>query len=785
MIRMIQGERPVFVLETERTTYAFGVLPSGHLEQLYYGCRITLDDPASAEALQEKRAFEPGNTICYSQEYRTVVLEDTCLEISSHGKGDIREPFLEIIHADGSRTSDFLFRTAQVTESKPPFETLPGSYSEDGRAEHLTVTLEDVRCGLTLEIHYYVYPDCDCICRSCKLCNRSPEPVQVERLMSLQLDLPDDGWAVTGFHGAWAREMERATVPLGAGKYVSGSTAGCSSSRANPFFMLHRRPTTETAGACYGFNLIYSGNHYEVVEVSAFGRTRVLTGVHPEGFSYLLQPGEHLEAPEAVMTYATAGFSGMSRNLHRFVREHIVRGEWKRKPRPVLLNSWEASYFNISEGNLVSLAKSGKELGIELFVVDDGWFGERTDDAHGLGDWEPNPKKLSNGLGGLCKKINALGLQFGLWVEPEMVNVKSRLYEQHPDWVMQIPGKPHAEGRNQRILDLANPGVQDFVIDKMTEVFSSANIAYVKWDMNRIFSDVYSPSLPPERQGETAHRYICGLYRVMEELTCRFPDILFEGCASGGNRFDLGILCYFPQIWASDNTDAICRAKIQEGYSYGYPMSVVSAHVSACPNHQTLRTTPLDTRFHVAAFGLLGYECDLRDLSAEERRAVKEQIALYKQWREVLQFGTFYRGRSGNLHEWTCVSPDGKKAVGLLLQELVRPNAPFERYFARGLEETVRYRFYNLPHRLNVKQFGSLVNTIAPVHVRQDSLLHNVIARAVTLPGEEERCSAYGDTLMYAGVKLHPAFAGTGFDENVRLFQDFSSRLYFMEAEES
>lgn len=781
MIRMIQGERPAFVLETERTAYAFSVLPSGHLEQLYYGRRITLDDPASAAPLREKRAFEPGNTISYSPEYRTTILEDTCLELSAQGKGDIREPFLEIVHSDGSRTSDFLFRAAQVTESKPSYQALPGSYAENGRVEHLTVTLEDARCGLTLEVHYYIYADCDCICRSCRLVNRSAAAVQVERLMSLQLDLPDGGWAVTGFHGAWAREMERSTVRLTRGKYVSGSAAGCSSSRANPFFLLHRPDTTETAGACYGFNLIYSGNHYEAAEVSAFDKTRVVTGIHPEGFSYRLEPGESLEAPEAVMTFSDAGFTGVSHNMHHFVREHIVRGTWKHRPRPVLLNSWEASYFNISEGSLVSLAKAGKELGIELFVMDDGWFGQRSDDAHSLGDWDVNPKKLPGGLEGLGKKITDLGLQFGIWVEPEMVNVQSRLYAEHPDWAMAIPNRPHSEGRNQRVLDLANPEVQDYLISKMTQVFGSAEIAYVKWDMNRIFSDVYSPYLPPERQGETAHRYICGLYRVMNTLTRRFPDILFEGCASGGNRFDLGILCYFPQIWASDNTDALCRVDIQEGYSYGYPMSVVSAHVSACPNHQTLRNTPLDTRFNVAAFGLLGYECDLRDLSAEERRAVKEQIDLYKQWREVLQYGDFYRGRSGNLHEWTCVSADGKKAVGLLLQELVQPNTQLHRYFPRGLRENLRYRFYNLPRRHNVKQFGSLVNTITPVHVRQDSLLHNVIAKTVTLPGEQEEYSAWGDTLMYAGVKLHQAFSGTGFDENVRLFQDFASRLYFME----
>ena len=785
MIRRFEGEQSAFHLQTAGTSYLFRVLPTGHLEQLYYGKRIDPESMEELSSLTEKRSFEPGGVIRYDESTPPLVLEDVCLEVSSGGKGDIREPFLELIHADGSRTSDFLFEKAEIGEMKPPYETLPGSYSEDGRVERLTITLRDREYGLTLELSYCVWADCDCITRSARLLNDSGERVEVERLLSLQLDLPSAGYGVTCFHGAWVREMDRDTVTLPAGKFVMESRMGSSSSRMNPFFLLHDPQATEDQGEAMGFNLIYSGNHYEAVEVNAFGKTRVVTGMNPQGFRWLLGPGERLETPEAVMCWSGRGFGGVSRNMHRFVREHVVRGEWKHKPRPVLLNSWEASYFDFTERSLLSLARAGKELGVELFVMDDGWFGERSDDSRSLGDWDVNRKKLPGGLKGLSDKLRELGLDFGLWVEPEMVNVNSRLYEAHPDWAMAIPGKPHSEGRKQRVLDLCNPAVQDFLIDKMTEVFSSADIRYVKWDFNRIFSDVYSPFLPPERQGETAHRYVLGFYRVMEALTERFPHILFEGCASGGNRFDLGILCYFPQIWASDNTDAVSRARIQEGYSFGYPPSVVSAHVSASPNHQTLRQTPEDTRFHVAAFGLLGYELDLRDLSAEDRRAMAEEIALYKTWREVFQFGDFYRGRSGNLHEWTCVAPDKSRAVGLILQELTKPNTQFERYFAKGLEPGARYHFCNDPKRLNIKRFGSLVNTVAPVHVKQDSLLHNVIARTVTMPGEKEDTLASGESLMSAGVKLAPAFGGTGYDETVRFFVDFSSRLYFMEREES
>ena len=782
MIRMLSGERPAFVLDTENTTYVFSIAPSGHLEHLYYGGSIKLSAASECDAFREKREFEAGNSIVYSKEHPTVLLEDMCLEFSALGHGDVREPFVELVRKDGSRSGDFLYDSYSIDSEPSDFETLPSSYAEDGKAEHLCVTARDGE--LVLELHYRVYPDCDVITRSARLRNEGKETVALERLMSAQVDIPFSGVCVTSFHGAWAREMNRNTATLTAGKFVVESRAGCSSNRANPFFMVHSPSTTEHTGSVYGFNLIYSGNHYAAAEVNAYGKTRIISGIQPSGFRFLLGEGESFEAPEAVMTFSARGLTGQSVNMHRFVREHIVRGEWKRRERPVLLNSWEAFYFKINERDLLSLAKAGRKLGIELFVLDDGWFGERDDDTKALGDWEPNAKKLPNGLGSLAEKINALGMDFGIWVEPEMINVDSELYRRRPDWAMAVEGRLHSEGRNQRVLDLANPEVRDYIIEKMSGVFSSADISYVKWDMNRIFSDVFSPYLPPERQGETAHRYICGLYSVMKTLTERFPNILFEGCASGGNRFDLGILCYFPQIWASDNTDAVCRAAIQEGYSYGYPQSCVGAHVSASPNHQTLRVTPLETRFGVSAFGVLGYEIDARDFKNEDREKVSKQIALYKQWRKVLQFGQLFRVLSGNVHEWICVSEDKTKAVGLLLQELTKPNTQAQRFFAAGLDPKRNYRLYSISQRVDVKQFGSLINTVAPIHVKQDSLLHNVIAKAVKMNGEAEDLTASGDVLMRTGVALSPAFAGTGFNENVRVFTDFSSRLYFFEAEE-
>ncbi|MDE7434829.1 MAG: alpha-galactosidase [Lachnospiraceae bacterium] len=797
---MIQKHDQCFVLDTANTTYCFRVMETGHLEHLYYGRKITLPEGAYAEALTEKHAFMPGNTNAYNEENTAFSLEDVRLEMSAYGKGDIREPFIEVIHADGSYTSDFLFDTAEITKGKEAYEMLPGSYDENGEAEHLCITLRDKQYRLALELHYYVYADCDVITRSARFLNESDETVRLERLMSTQIDFDTPEYVFTTFNGSWAREMKRTDTRAAAGKHVNASYTGTSSNRANPFVMLSKEETTEDFGDCYGFNLIYSGNHYEAVEVNGYGKTRIVTGINPQSFCFIIGAGECFEAPEAVMTYSWDGYNGMSGHMHSFVREHIVRGTWKHKLRPVLLNSWEASYFDINERKLLNLAKAGKEVGIELFVMDDGWFGTREDDTQALGDWQENLKKLPGGVKGLAEKIKGLGMDFGIWVEPEMVNVKSRLYEEHPDWVLQIPGKPHSEGRNQRILDLTREEVQDFVIAEMSRVFSSADIAYVKWDMNRTFTDYYSSALPPERQGEVAHRYVLGLYRCMKELTERFPDILFEGCAAGGNRFDLGILCYFPQIWASDDTDALCRSEIQTGYSYGYPMSVVSAHVSACPNHQTLRITPLETRFHVACFGICGYECNFCDMKKEELEAVKAQIALYKEWREVLQTGSFYRGRTfagdkreaesclaktaGNMMEWTCVSPDRRKAVGFLMQKTVIPNTQFDYYKAKGLNEAWKYHFSNRPLKYNVKDFGDLVNTVAPIHVKPDSVVHNLIAKFVKMDGETEEGYIYGDTLMYSGIKLKQSFGGTGYSSEVRYFQDFGSRLYFMEAEE-
>ncbi|MBR3279811.1 MAG: alpha-galactosidase [Lachnospiraceae bacterium] len=790
----VKSDGKLFVLDTAGTTYSFRVTGSGHLEHLYYGRKIHVD---SDDGLKEQSEFAPGNTIIHDPENGKFSMEDIRLEISAIGKGDVREPALGLVNSDGSRTSDFIFDSYEVSKGKTREEDIPGSYGEE--ADVLKVTLKDKENALKLILAYAVFEECNVITRSCELINERDGDVVIERIMSMQLDFDPGEYSFVTFNGAWAREMNKNIQRVGSVKLVNSSCGGSSSNHANPFVMLGRGAFDEDYGEVYGINLIYSGNHYTCVEKSPFGKVRLVTGINPQGFTWNLAKGESFRSPEAVMTYSASGCNTMSHGLHDFVRSHIVSGGWKDRLRPVLLNSWEAAYFDISGSRLMRLARRAKKAGIELFVMDDGWFKGRNDDSSSLGDWTPDPKKLPHGIAGICNKIRGIGLDFGIWVEPEMVNEDSDLYRAHPDWAMRIPGKPHSTGRNQMVLDLTRTEVQDYIIDAMSAVFSSAEISYVKWDYNRNFSDVYSASLPADRQGEVAHRYILGLYRVMNALTKKFPHILFEGCASGGNRFDLGILSYFPQIWASDDTDAYQRAIIQNGYSYAYPQSCYTCHVSDVPNHQTLRRTPLDTRFNVALFGNTGYECNLCDLPKEEFEEVKRQIEFIKANRKLMQTGrlwrvrsfdegSFYKGPSqggagneGKILSWTISAVDGSEAMSLIMQSLATPNENQDVLYVRGLDCDTKYRIENRENTYDLRGFGGLVNYVAPFHVKQDGFIHRVIAKFYKMPSEKESHEMYGDAMMYAGVHIKPRFAALGYNENTRYYPDFGSRVYKVE----
>ena len=768
---MIKADGRVFVLNTKNTTYGFHVMETGQLEHLYFGKRIHTEELA---VLVDRRVYAPGNTITYDDDHQNLSMEDVRLEVSAIGKGDLREPMIEVVCADGSSSLDFVYDSYEVIKEKPEFKTLPSSYDESGNVETLNITCKDKNHGFTLVLSYSVFEDCDVITRSAKFINTSLEQVKLTRMLSMLLDFDCPQMKITSFHGGWTREMNKSDIVLPAGKFVNSSFTGTSSNRCNPLFMVSEPESSEETGSVWGFNLLYSGNHYSATEVSPFKKTRVVYGINPQNFAWTLEPEQVFEAPEAVMTYSAAGFRQMSLNMHEFVREHITRGHWKKKERPVLINSWEASYFDFTESSLVKLAKTAKNAGVELFVMDDGWFGDRNDDHRALGDWDiVNKKKLPGGLEGLAKKITDLGLMFGLWVEPEMINVDSELYRKHPDWAIDIPGMEHSEGRFQRILDFCNPEVVDYMIDVMSDVFATPGLSYIKWDMNRNFSDYYSKYLPADKQQEVSHRYVLGFYRLLKTLAEKFPEILMEGCASGGNRFDLGVLCYYPQIWASDNTDAVSRLAIQDGYSYGYPQCTYTAHVSACPNHQTLRMTPLESRFAVASFGVLGYELNLNDMNTEELAAVKAQIDLYKQYRSTLQFGDFYRHSADNLYQWNIVAKDKNTSVSMLMQRNIVAGDQYLKLKMTGLSPEKKYNFFGCDLEYNVKG-------IVPIHIKQDSLADSIEAKYVKKPGVTENYLAYGDTLNENGLKLVQSFEG-GENDKARYLSDFGARLYFVE----
>jgi alpha-galactosidase len=784
---MILYQDGLFILQTKNTTYLFRNLDTGHISHLYYGKNLCFDTSVNTslvDALTSKMNYLPGNTIQYDDRFPNRCLEWTTLEFSTLGKGDIREPSAIFVYVDGSRTSDFLYSSHTIQQGQLDRTDLPGAYGTEEEVQTLVVTLKEAHREVYLELIYQVFFEADVITRKVRVINKEEQGITIEKIMSLQIDFDHKNFEMTTFTGSWANEMNKQVVPLKGAAMSISSQCGTSSNRTNPFFMLSEPNTSEDFGKCYGFNLVYSGNHYASVSPGSNGGIRVMSGINPTEFNWYLESGEVFDTPEAVFSYSDSGFNILSQRFHHFIQKHIVRGTWQNKQRPVLINSWEAHYFKFNEKKLLSLAKKAKEIGIELFVLDDGWFGERDDDTSSLGDWYVNEKKLPNGIEGLAKKIAEFGMTFGIWVEPEMVNENSKCYREHPQWAVKIPDRDHSKGRNQMLLDLTQREVQDYLIKQMANIFLKKGVSYVKWDMNRNFSDAYSTTLPPDRQGEFLHRYTLGLYRVLRELTATFPDILFESCASGGNRFDLGMLCYMPQVWTSDNTDAISRLSIQEGASYGYPLSVMGAHVSVCPNHQTLRNVPLLTRFNTACFGLLGFELNLSDMSKEALDEMREQIQCYKEWRQVFQFGRFYRVNNPTISSgtsWMVVSDDGLRAVGGIFQILFNEQSARMKFIGKGLLPNAIYHFYNMPFKIPVKVFGDLINMYSPVHIKQDSMLHNIVSKFYSLNGEVEDYVIPGDVINEAGIWLKQGFQGTGYDQDIRVFNDFSSRLYFME----
>lgn len=772
---MIEIREDLIIIETKHTGYYLG--KRGNLwETLHYGGKLHPD----RLALTEKIDSGYGTDVVYRKEMDKDSLLHLSLDLSPLHKGDYRRTSLELTLPNGSKVCDWEFISADVFEGSFISDTLPYAHSAD---QHLVMNYQGT-AGVEVAVIYTLFSDSDVITRKMVLKNGGADTLIVNRALSYQLDLPNDDYQLSTFTGAWARERHETVTDLTTGTHSFGSRTGESSHFCNPFFMIYRSMTTEEYGDCYGFNLLYSGNHFGQVEVGPYQKLRVMAGVASDDFSWHLETGEKFETPEAMLTFSKTGKNGLSQNCHQFVKNHIVRGPWAKKERPILLNNWEATYFDFNERKLVTLAKAAKKVGIELFVLDDGWFGHRNSDTEGLGDYEVNRKKLPSGLEGLSQKINQIGLEFGIWIEPEMISINSHLYQEHPEWAIRAPDIFPSFGRNQLVLDLCQTEVQDYIIEQINHLLNSCSITYVKWDMNRHLSDSYSSVL--SYQSEFYHRWVLGLYHVLDTITTQHPDVLFEGCSNGGNRFDLGMLCYFPQIWTSDNTDVYERAKIQTGTSYGYPQSVMSCHVSDVPNHQTLRVSPLDARFDIASFGLLGYELDLTKLSRAEFKLLQEQIGFYKEYRQLLQFGEFYRlispFKKAEQCRWLIRDCEQKNAILLNAIGRFQPNQETLPIRVPYLNPNQLYEVINRQESLDIRQFGSLINSTLPVKLNHQGIAVHLMSDYYRVKLEEESFKVYGDLLAESGLKPRQSFTATGFSPNTRLLPDYGARLYIIEA---
>ena len=750
---MIEFKNQIFGIHGEGFSCLLRVNAYGLLEQLHFGAPVRTED---SEAFLCHPGLGWGESVLL-QEGDTESCPDAMpLAWSGSGRGDYRESPLQL----GGVSTDFRYESYEIFDGIAPMES--GLPQAKGASQTLKVIL--TQKGAELCLYFSAFGGV--LTRRAVVKNTGETPLQITKMMSSLMDLPGS-YEMTTFDGGWIAEMRKHTAPVLQSRVVNESTTGFSSHRHNPGFMLSAPGATEESGAVYGFNLVYTGNHYAAAQQSLQGFTRVVQGISPDNFLKVLQPGESFETPEAVMAFSDAGFGGMSRRMHDFVNTCIVPEYWQGKARPVLFNNWEGCMFDFNHRRLVNLAKDAKALGCELFVLDDGWFGKRDNDQAGLGDYTVNEKKLPYGLSGLAKKINALGMEFGLWFEPEAVNMDSDLYRTHPDWAFTDEFTP-LMSRHQLHLDLTRQEVRDYIVENVGGVLDSAPITYVKWDMNR-----HSIAL-----GAKAHDYILGLYDVLDRIFTPRPHILLESCSSGGNRFDLGMLCYGPQVWCSDDTDPIERLTIQGNLSYLYPQSTFGAHVSAAPHAQTLRVTPLCTRGNVSFFGCLGYELDLKHLLKLEREQIAEQIAFYKQYRETFQFGAFCRLENG----WQVTK--GKTALAAVFRKLL-PAAPgYETLRLRDLQKEKRYRFTTFAQKLRIGQFGSLIKHVAPVDLDPNGLVLRAADRMITMPDGDQTLTASGSALM-AGVRLLPLFRGTGYDKNQRTLTDFGSDLYIIEEEAS
>ncbi|WP_270643172.1 alpha-galactosidase [Limosilactobacillus mucosae] len=685
----VNASNRLFHLQTKHTSYVFHVIEDGSLGQLYYGPKIPFkDDYANLNTREE---HDCTNTRTDEDvEFQAELLKQ---EYAGLGKGDYRYPAFQITYPNGSRTSEFQYRDYELKDGKERLTGLPSTFADDSNdSQTLTVKLADG--DLELQLHYTIFADEDVIVRSTTFVNHG-KTVFLNRALSAQLDLPDADYDFIQFAGSWSRERHLHRSHLRPGTQSISSLRTASSHQENPFFMLARPHTDNNQGAVFGFNFVYSGNFLDSVEVDQFDTTRVLIGINPDEFGWKLNSGDSFQTPEVIFSYTDNGFNALSQQLGAFYAQHLINPHFAHQERPILINNWEATFMDFTEDKLMPIVERAKELGIEMFVLDDGWFGHRDDDRSSLGDWFVDEKKFNHGIAGFAKRVHDLDMKFGLWFEPEMISIDSKLYQTHPEWMIKTPGRGQTPGRHQFVLDMSRQEVVDYLFGLMSHIIQDAKLDYIKWDMNRNITEMYGADLPADQQLEFSHRYILGVYDLYDRLTKAFPDVLFESCASGGGRFDLGMMYYAPQAWCSDDTDAVERIKIQDGTSYGYTPSMWGAHVSAVPNDQVGRLTSIDMRAKVAYFGAFGYELDVTELSDEEQATIKQQVAFYKQYRKLFQFGTFYRletpDTSDNVYGWETVSPDKQTAIGMRYQILNGANPAYIRYYFKGLDPERHY----------------------------------------------------------------------------------------------
>ena len=691
MAIIVDEKTGLFQLITDNTEYQMKADKYGVLKHLWYGEKTGCD----MEYLQSYPDVGFSGNIYDAGNDRTYSLDTLPLEYACDGVGDYRVTGAAAVHSDGSCALDLRYKSYRISKGKYSIKGLPAVYADVSESETLEIVLKDKYSDIEVTLRYGVLPKLDIITRCASVANNTNEPVILTKAASLCLDIPHGEWEWVHFHGRHAMERLTERMPLCHGIQESSSTRGTSSHHQNPTVLLCSPDCTETSGSCIGAALMYSGSFQTKIQLDQMEQVRLVMGINPELFRWELKPSEVFDTPEVIMSYSSNGMEKLSHNFHKVIREHVCRGKYKLAERPVLINNWEATYFDFNEEKILKIAEQAASLGVDMLVLDDGWFGKRDDDCSGLGDWFVSEEKLNGGLGKLAEKIKSLGMKFGLWFEPEMVSEDSDLYRSHPDWAIKIPSRNPVRSRYQLVLDMINPEVRDYLFGAISDILKNADISYIKWDMNRSICDWYTSCLSAENQGEMPHRYVLGLYELLEQLTTAFPDVLFEGCSGGGGRFDAGMLYYCPQIWCSDDTDAFERTKIQYGTSFFYPVSAIGSHVSAVPNHQTGRITPIETRAVTAMAGSFGYELDLNTLSHDEKQEVKEQIVRFKKDGPLIHNGLYYR-LSDSLNDkyamWGFVSEDKKEVLvhGVIFR--TEPNRTQYLVKLRGLLPDTNYR---------------------------------------------------------------------------------------------